>query len=260
METLNIQYSKLKWLLLITCLISSTSFFAQRSLGLDKKGKVKRIHFYEGHRIKVKLNNKEKVAGTINGIFDSSFVINDRKILLSDINTVYSKRPVFRFLGSVFIVSAAFYIGIDVINNLLNYDSRGYVLSRSAWPASMASIGTGLVLYHFGTRRTKVQNNLKVYKSSPISIVTEEEFDSKISSCSNTVQATLKNIKLDGCSWVLILDTGEKLNPLNIDDFLTEELLNNSPIIVKVTFSTTKFSNTCMNGHPVIIRCIESIK
>ena len=154
-----------------------TNSNAQRSLGLDKNGKVKRLHFYEGQSIRIKLVDKEKVAGNIDAIYDSSFVIEGRKILLSEVEMVYSKRGPLRFIGGAFMVAGAFYFTIDAVNNLFNYSARGYVFSDSVWLPSAIAVGTGAILYYFSIRKTKVlgQNNFKIYNTNPIPISPDTE-------------------------------------------------------------------------------------
>lgn len=155
--------------------LSSTTLYAQNSLGLDKKGKVKRIHFYAGDHIRIKLLSKEKIAGRIDAIYDSSFIIEGRKIDLLDIDRVFSTRKGIRFLGGALMVSGAFYFSIDAINNILNYEARGYVFSNSVWAPSAIAVGTGLILYYFSTRRTKVagKGNLRIFNTTPIPITNE---------------------------------------------------------------------------------------
>lgn len=146
--------------------------FGQYSLGLDKKGKVKRIHFYAGDHIKIKLLTKEKVVGRIDAIYDSSFVIEGRKINLTDVDRVYSVRKGLRFLGGALVVSGSFFFTLDAINNILNYSARGYVISNSVWLPSAIAVGTGAIIYFFSTRRTKVagKGNFRVFNTSPIPI------------------------------------------------------------------------------------------
>ena len=160
------------WFLFTLVMLLPESAIGQRTLGLDKGGKIKRIHFYEGHHIKVKLEDNEKVSGTLTGIFDSSFVIDGRKILLSEVAMVYSTRKTMRFLGGAFMVAGAFYFSLDAINNLLNYSARGYVFSNSVWAPSAIAVGSGAILYYFSIRRTKVkdQENFKIYNTTPIPI------------------------------------------------------------------------------------------
>lgn len=169
-------FSTTKWILFLSILLCSSSVFAQRTLGLDKAGKVKRIHFYEGQHIRVKLTDNHKVGGRLDGIFDSSFVIDGRKILMSEVAVVYSTRKTFRFLGGAFMVAGAFYFSLDAINNLLNYSARGYVFSNSVWAPSAVAVGSGAVMYYFSIRRTKVkdQGNFRIFNTSPIPIKTEE--------------------------------------------------------------------------------------
>lgn len=153
-----------------------TNSSAQRSIGLDKGGKVKRIHFYEGQSIRIKLLDKEKVAGHIDAIYDSSFVIEGRKILLSEVEMVYSVRPPLRFLGGAFMVAGVFYFSIDAVNNLFNYAARGYVFSDAVWLPSAVAVGAGAIMYYFSIRRTKVngQGNFKIYNTNPIPISTDQ--------------------------------------------------------------------------------------
>ncbi len=168
-------------LLLVFLMIIPFAGTAQRSLGLDKAGKIKRIHFYEGQSIKVKLTDKEKVSGHLDAIYDSSFVIEGRKILLSEVEMVYTIRGPLRFLGGAFMVAGAFYFTLDAVNNLFNYGARGYVFSNSVWLPSAIAVGSGMVLYYFSIRRTKVhdQNNFRIYNTSPIPIVEDKNKEEK---------------------------------------------------------------------------------
>lgn len=175
MQSTRLQNSFLKWAILVFIFLCSTTTFSQRTLGLDKKGKVKRIHFYEGSHIKIKLTDNEKVSGTLNGIFDSSFVIDGRKILMSEVAVVYSTRKAMRFIGGALMVAGAFYFSVDVINNTLNYSARGYLVSNSVWQPTLIAVGSGGILYFFSTRRSKVKGrgNFKIYNTSPIPINSE---------------------------------------------------------------------------------------
>jgi hypothetical protein len=149
--------------------------FSQHTLGLDKSGKVKRIHYYAGDHLRIKLQDKEKVSGRLDAIFDSSFVIDGRKILLSEVSTVYSTRKTMRFFGGALLVSGTFYFGIDAINNILNYEARGYVFSNSVWLPSAIMVGTGGLLYILSVRRTKVldKDNFRIFNTTPIPIVSD---------------------------------------------------------------------------------------
>lgn len=236
---------------------------SQPVLGLDKKGKQKRIHFYEGDRISVKLVSKEKVSGVIDAIYDSSFVVQGRKIELQEVAKVYSTRPAVKYIGGALVVAGVFYLSIDAINNTFN--SRGYVFSNTPITyTSMAAVGTGLVLMYFGTRRTDVheKGNFRIFNPTPIAIK-EDSIGIQDSTiyCPNGEQAVLTKLDLDGCDWVLLLQTGEKLQPMNIYDFLTEEQIEKGEAFkVRVEYYETKSASICMVGKTVAIKCWEVLK
>ena len=126
----------------------------------------------EYNHLKIKLLDKEKVSGTLDVIYDSSFIIDGRIILLSEVSTVYSTRKTMRFFGGALMVSGTFYFGIDAINNILNYEARGYVFSNSVWLPSAIMVGTGGILYLLSVRRTKVigKSNFRIFNTTPIPI------------------------------------------------------------------------------------------
>lgn len=250
-------YTILKKTFLLLFLLSSTVVFGQRTLGLDKKGKVKRIHFYEGSHIKIKLITKEKVSGNLNGIFDSSFVIDGRKIRMDEVAMVYSTRKTMRFFGGALMVAGAFYFTVDMVNNLLNYGARGYVFSNSVWQPTVIAVSSGAILYYFSTRRTKVydQGNFRIYNTTPIPIqdVNEAEEDP----CADGEIGVIKPYSLDGCTWVVELPSGANLEPINYKEFFTEEeLAKGDPIRIRIKYTETKSPSICMVGRTVAINCI----
>jgi hypothetical protein len=249
--------------ILIVLMLPLTPVLGQRSIGLDKNGKVKRIHFYEKSRIKVKLVDKEHVSGRIDAIYDSSFVVDGRKILLNEVSTVYSTRPVMRFMGGALMVSGAFYFGIDAVNNLLNYEARGYVFSNSVWAPAAIAVGTGAVLYYFSTRRTKVyeKGNFRIFNTTLIPVKHNSVPSDSVAYCPESVEAVVTKMNLDGCNWVLLLPNGDKLEPLNIFDYLTEgHKKDEKPFKVKLTYSNVESASICMIGQTVVINCWEVIK
>ena len=81
------------------------------------------------------------------------------------------------------------------------------------------------------------------------------------SACENGVNAILKTVQLDGCTWILELPTGEQLEPVNYRDYITEsELENQQPVKVNVVFNDTKSASICMIGRTVAISCMERLK
>ena len=246
-------------LFLLVLFIGTQPTFAQHSLGLDKKGKTKRIHFYAGTNITVKMIDKERVSGRIDAIYDSSFVIEGRKIMMNEIDVVFSTRPVLRFIGGALMVSGAFYFTLDAVNNLLNYEARGYVFSNSVWAPSAIAVGSGAILYYFSTRRTKVyeKQNFRIFNTTPIPIA----FDSSAiinKVCDNGAKATLKQLNLDGCNWVIDLPNGDRLEPVNILEFIDADVLSASAESeIKIEYHLVKSASICMAGQPIVLTCLE---
>jgi len=249
--------------LLVLLILGIQPAFAQHSLGLDKKGKIKRLHFYAGSNIKIKMIDKERISGRIDAIYDSSFVIEGRKIELNQVDMVYSTRPAIRFIGGALMVSGAFYFTIDAVNNLLNYEARGYVFSNSVWTPSAIAVGSGAILYYFSTRRTKVHDkgNFRIFNTTPIPIISDSSVSVVNTHCEHGVHATLKKLKLDGCSWVIDLPNGKRLEPVNLIEFIDADVLSvSSESEIKIEYHLVKTASICMVGEPVVISCLEVLE
>ena len=75
--------------------------------------------------------------------------------------------------------------------------------------------------------------------------------------CANGINATLKNLTgLDGCSWVLVLDNGKKLEPTNLKKFDHIKLEDGKQVIVEYEPKPLAAS-ICMVGTIVEIICIS---
>ena len=75
--------------------------------------------------------------------------------------------------------------------------------------------------------------------------------------CPNGVNATLKNLTgLDGCSWVLVLENGKKLEPTNLKKFDHIKLEDGKQVIVEYETKPLAAS-ICMVGTIVEITCIS---
>lgn len=90
-------------------------------------------------------------------------------------------------------------------------------------------------------------------KPDPVPVKTE--------TCENGIPAILKKIQLDGCNWVIELENGEKLEPQNINQFLSESDYNSSKTFnIKVEYYETKSASICMVGKTIAITCLEQLK
>jgi hypothetical protein len=247
-------------LLLIFIGLSGT-VFGQKSLALDKSGRKKRIHFMAGDKLRMKLVTKERVGGMIDVIYDSSFVIHGREIVLNEVNTVYTTRPALKYIGNILVIGGTFYLGVDAFNNAVN--NQGYLLSYNTPAIVGISVGTGLIMSYFGTRRTVVEGkgNFRIFDTS-LAPLDSAQIDTTVadSGCPNGVEAVLTKMDLDGCSWVLMLASGERLEPMNILEFLPDLNENSSAIKVKVEYYETRSASICMVGKTVAITCLEMLK
>lgn len=151
----------------------SMNAFCQSSLIINTRGRVKRVHYYLGDKVSVKLKNKIVVSGVLSQLMDSSMVINNRIVLLNDIGVVYRSRGKgYGIFGPVLVISGSVYIGLDIVNNLINYNSNGYLVSPSAWIPASLLIGMGEALLILQTQRIKVTDasQLRILDTSPIPI------------------------------------------------------------------------------------------
>ena len=79
---------------------------------------------------------------------------------------------------------------------------------------------------------------------------------SKESECENSNSAKLVNMTgLDGCSWMIELGDGTKLEPINLDDF-NINLQENKKIWV-VYHTAAQMASICMHGEIATIDCIS---
>ena len=74
--------------------------------------------------------------------------------------------------------------------------------------------------------------------------------------CSDSVKGELKNLTgLDGCSWVLELEDGVRVEPINLEEFDIEKQ-DGQKIYVSYEIEQG-YASICMIGSIVRITCIE---
>lgn len=72
--------------------------------------------------------------------------------------------------------------------------------------------------------------------------------------CPDAEKGVFKNLSdLDGCSWVIEMENGEELEPLNISDF-DIQLVEDKKLWV--TYEEESAASICMVGKTVTIVCI----
>jgi len=118
---------------------------AQRIVAFDKKGKVKRVKYYEGELIKLKLLSKEVLVGSITQVTDTNFRIELREVELDSVKIVYNTQKLFGFklLGKVLITAGTLYLSVDSFNRLIN--NEGPIVSESTIKAGSLLIGGGVI-------------------------------------------------------------------------------------------------------------------
>ncbi len=80
----------------------------------------------------------------------------------------------------------------------------------------------------------------------------------KMPSCPDAFKVTVKNISgLDGCTWVFEMATGEKLEPVNLHEFLPEPVDGSK---VWVSFRDVKTMSVCMVGRTIAVTCLQRVK
>ena len=73
--------------------------------------------------------------------------------------------------------------------------------------------------------------------------------------CANAVEAKLTDLTgLDGCSWVLELENGKRLEPINLEQFSNIELVDGKKVLVE--YQEQNSASVCMVGKTVKITCL----
>ena len=99
----------------------------------------------------------------------------------------------------------------------------------------------------------------KLLKSiSAISLITLLFLACNKNKCDDSVKAELKDLSgLDGCGYVIELENGNKLEPLNLNDF-NIDLKDGKKIWVSYHLTTSMIATSCMVGDIVEIECIAN--
>lgn len=96
---------------------------AQTSFAIDKGGRVKRVHFYTGNAIIVKVQEEKKVIkGFIENVEDSAIILEGRRIKLNQIDYVINPNGPFiwSLLSQLGIKGGILYFTLDAGNRLIS--------------------------------------------------------------------------------------------------------------------------------------------
>ena len=143
----------------------STPLFSQKIVAFDKRGKVKRIKYYEHEFIRLKMLNGSRVQGEISTIKDSSFVVGLKEVPLDSVAIVYNTQKLYglNVVGKVFIIAGIAYFPIDTFNRLINDDDP--LVSGKSAAISGAFLGAGLISSLF------VNKGYKISEKRPLKII-----------------------------------------------------------------------------------------
>jgi hypothetical protein len=149
---------------LMACVQSTC--FSQTSLAIDKGGKVKRIHFYTGYRIEVKVKEEKKsIVGFIENVEDSAIILEGRRIKISEIDYVINPNGayIWRFLSAVGIKGGLVYFTLDAGNRLINGDRP--VIDDKVLKVSVPILFVGVVATLLKNKKYRNDgSNIKIVK------------------------------------------------------------------------------------------------
>ncbi len=129
----------MKHILLLIFVFFAMVLSAQNVLLVKKTGSVKRYIFKPGNYISLRTVEGQKVEGPINAIRSDHMIVDfTNKILIADIQTVYSSRRLLKSISAYMMAMSAVYTGLDLINNRFNIENSGL------WTAS-GVFGAGLL-------------------------------------------------------------------------------------------------------------------
>ena len=88
-------------------------------------------------------------------------------------------------------------------------------------------------------------------------LITPLLFSCNKNECPGAVKGELKDYTgLDGCGFVIILENGDRIEPINLIDF-DVELIDNQKIWVDYHINENLSASICMVGDIVVIDCIS---
>ncbi len=149
---------KQKVLVLGLLLLMGCSFQAQaqKILVLDKRGKVKRLRYYEGEWIKLKLLSGQLLMGKIAQLSDSSFRVSGHLVRLDSVKRVYNTQKLLglKLTGAILSTAGVIYFPLDSFNRIINDDSP--VFNESSAKVSGLLLGAGLICIGISNKSYKI--------------------------------------------------------------------------------------------------------
>ena len=158
--------NNIKFLFFVTFFLNLlTSAYSQKIIAFDKRGKVKRVKYYEGEFIRLKTHDKQLIRGVITRINDSSFFVESKQVQLNAVSKVFNTQKLYgiNLMGNVFFIAGSGYVTLDSFNRLINNDNP--VFNEQSAKVSGYLLGAGLVCYLIANR------GYKISKKRPLKII-----------------------------------------------------------------------------------------
>lgn len=145
----------MKFFTLICIFASFFNFaFAQKILLLEKPGTINNVKYKIGDGIDLSTDQKQKISGIISNIGDSIITVNYSKVKISEIRYI-NKRNVFpSILSGIGIQGGLAYVGIDLINNVINNETP--YIRKSTLKTGAYSFGIGIIANLFIKNKRKI--------------------------------------------------------------------------------------------------------
>lgn len=143
----------------------STIIYSQKIVAFDKRGKVKRVKYYEGEFIRLKTSNKKVVEGVITQIRSASFLINNQEVMLDSVVKVYNTQKLYgiNLMGSFFIVAGSGYFPLDTFNRIINNDDP--LVSEESALVSASFLSAGFIC------KAIAHKGYKISEKRPLKII-----------------------------------------------------------------------------------------
>lgn len=136
----------------MTILLSGGSIQAQTYLIIEKPGKVKNFKIKPGSTLRyLQAGQKEFSTGTISRLTDSVIFMNEgNRVPISSITAIKMDQAMFRILTPFFALGGVGYLGIDVVNNLIN--NIGPVFNQKTMLIAGSLVATSIIFRSLSRR------------------------------------------------------------------------------------------------------------
>ncbi len=142
------------FVIIIVFSLLSMPICAQKILLLEKPGTINNIKFRIGDRIEFSTIENLKNLGIISHIGDSTITVNYLKVKINEIKYIYKRLLFPSIMNGVGIQGGIAYVGIDIINNLIN-DESPYI-KKSTLKTTGYTIGIGIIAKFFSKNKRKI--------------------------------------------------------------------------------------------------------